>query len=113
MKPFLGIVPLAAFAIVLVSGCAARPEDILAMPVSDVRYANMSCEQLRVEQNTVERRLEALSERQLRDRRRDGWLNALVIPGIGAATPDQEDAIAETKGEQEAIQTALERCNVG
>ena len=38
-------------------------------------------------------------------------LNALVLPGIGAATPNQESAIGQTKGEIEAIQRAHLRCS--
>ena len=71
---------------------------------------NMTCEQLSTELEVVSERLEVLSDRQRANRERDIILNALVIPGLGAAAPNQEAAIAQTKGEIEAIQRESQRC---
>lgn len=107
MKPHLLAVAAAA---TITLGCAAKPENIQPALVSQARYSDMSCEQLRVEMEIVDQRLVQLSERQRANRTRDGLLNALVIPGLGAATPDQEDAIAQAKGEQVALQRESVRC---
>ena len=89
---------------VLHTGCAAKPELIAAIPVSSARYSDMTCAELVTEMEIVANRLAVLSERQRAARTRDGWLNVLVLPGLGAATPNQEGAIGQTKGEQDAIQ---------
>ena len=93
----------------LSAGCAVRPELIASAPVTQARFAGMSCEDLRLELELVTQRINTLSDRQRANRARDGWLNA-VLPGLGAATPDQENAIAVSKGELEAIQRAHVRC---
>ncbi len=97
-------------ATLLSAGCATKPELIPAIPVSQARYSDMSCEQLRLELDLVTQRLNILSERQRANRTRDGWLNVLVLPGLGAATPNQEGTIAQAKGEMEAIQREHVRC---
>ena len=71
----------------------------------------MSCEALTLELELATQRLNILSKKQRSNRNRDGWLNALVLPGIGAATPNQESAIGQTKGEIEAIQREHLRCS--
>ena len=92
------------------AGCATKPELITAIPVSQARYSDMSCAELRLELDLVTQRLNMLSERQRANRTRDGWLNVLVLPGLGAATSNQEGAIAQAKGEMEAIQREHLRC---
>ncbi len=99
---FSGIA-FAAVAVYALTGCAAKPENIAALPVSQVRYAKLSCPELRIEREVVEQRLAALSNRQRSNRTRDGLLNFL-LPGLGAATPDQEGLIAQAKGEINTIE---------
>ena len=93
----------------LTVGCAVRPELIPAQPVSQARFAGMTCAELRLEADLVTQRINTLSARQRANRTRDGWLN-VGLPGLGAATPDQENLIAQAKGEMEAIQRAHVRC---
>ncbi len=106
---FSGIA-FAAVAVYALTGCAAKPENIAALPVSQVRYAKLSCPELRIEREVVEQRLAALSNRQRSNRTRDGLLNFL-LPGLGAATPDQEGLIAQAKGEINTIEReSILRC---
>ena len=92
------------------AGCALKPEFIQATPVPQVYFKDLSCEALKLELELATNRLNTLSKRQFSNRNRDSWLN-LLIPGIGAAIPNQEIAIGQAKGSIEAIQRQYLRCS--
>lgn len=55
---------------------------------------------------------DAFWNKQKGNRTRDGLLNALVIPGIGAATPDHEAELSEAKGMLLLLEREVaERCS--
>ena len=95
---------------VLGAGCAATPESIPSGPVSPLLYENLSCEEIDLEMRFVLEKRDALYKRQRGNRTRDTWLNILVLPGVGAATSNQEGEIAEVKGKLEQLEREKARC---
>ena len=93
MKPII-------LALVLVSlvSCAARPSSIQPAAVSKIPYVNMSCSNLVMQMTQEFSKLESLTGEQLSARACDIALNILILPGLGAATGDSEDEIAQSKG---------------
>ena len=87
-------------ALVLVSlvSCAARPSSIQPAAVSKIPYVNMSCSNLEMQMTQELSKLESLTGEQLSARNWDIALNILILPGLGAATGDSEDEIAQSKG---------------
>ena len=87
-------------ALVLVSlvSCAARPSSIQPAAVSKIPYVNMSCSNLVMQMTQEFSKLESLTGEQLSARAWDIALNILILPGLGAATGDSEDEIAQSKG---------------
>ena len=87
-------------ALVLVSlvSCAARPSSIQPAAVSKIPYVNMSCTNLEMQMTQELSKLESLTGEQLSARNWDIALNILILPGLGAATGDSEDEIAQSKG---------------
>ena len=58
-------------------------------------------------------KLESLTGEQLSARAWDIALNILILPGLGAATGDSEDKIAQSKGRMIVLQDAYStRCSV-
>ena len=96
---------------VFVYGCAAKPESIAATDVSPLLYKDLACEDVDTELRFAEQRREALYQRQRSNRTRDGLLNVLVLPGLGAATGDQEGQIAEIKGKIESLERLKIECD--
>lgn len=78
--------------------CAASPSSIQPAAVSRVPFTTMPCSNLRLELDREISNLETLSGEQLSSRNWDIALNILIIPGLGALTGDQADAIAQSKG---------------
>lgn len=108
IHPTKTIAPLAA---ILLAGCAASPSAIQPAMVSTARYDNASCDMLREALEAEEQTLETASSDQRKARGWDIALNLLLIPGLGAVTPDSEEAVAESKGRILAIQDEmLRRC---
>ena len=93
MKPI--ILALVLFSLV---SCAARPSSIQPAAVSKIPYVNMSCSNLEMQMTHELSNLETLTGEQLSARNWDIALNILIIPGLGAATGDSEDEIAQSKG---------------
>ncbi len=106
MKTVLGML-----AILVLAGCAARPESIPAADVSPLMYKDLACDEIELEWHHVQARKEALYTRQKGNRTRDGLLNALVIPGLGAVTSDHETEIAEVKGKIEVLERRMRQCD--
>ena len=102
-------------ALVLVSlvSCAARPSSIQPTVVSKIPYVNMSCSNLEMQMTQELSNLESLTGKQLSARNWDIALNILIIPGLGAATGDSEDEIAQSKGRMIVMQDEYStRCSV-
>ena len=102
-------------ALVLVSlvSCAARPSSIQPAAVSKIPYVNMSCSNLEMQMTQELSKLESLTGEQLSARNWDIALNILILPGLGAATGDSEDEIAQSKGRMIVLQDAYStRCSV-
>ena len=108
MKPII-------LALVLVSlvSCAARPSSIQPAAVSKIPYVNMSCSNLVMQMTQEFSKLESLTGEQLSARAWDIALNILILPGLGAATGDSEDEIAQSKGRMIVMQDEYStRCSV-
>ena len=108
MKPII-------LALVLVSlvSCAARPSSIQPAAVSKIPYVNMTCSNLEMQMTHELSNLETLTGEQLSARNWDIALNILILPGLGAATGDSEDEIAQSKGRMIVLQDAYStRCSV-
>ena len=108
MKPII-------LALVLVSlvSCAARPSSIQPAAVSKIPYVNMSCSNLEMQMTQELSKLESLTGEQLSARNWDIALNILILPGLGAATGDSEDEIAQSKGRMIVMQDEYStRCSV-
>jgi hypothetical protein len=72
----------------------------------------MSCGNLEMQMDQEISNLENLTGEQLSARNWDIALNLLIIPGIGALTGDQEEAIAQSKGRMVVMQDEYSmRCN--
>lgn len=87
-----------ALLIITLASCAASPSSIQPAAVSRIPYTTMPCSNLRLELDREISNLETLSGEQLSSRNWDIALNILIIPGLGALTGDQEEAIAQSKG---------------
>ncbi len=79
--------------------------------MSPLLYKDLACEDVDTELRFAEQRREALYQRQRSNRTRDGLLNVLVLPGLGAATGDQEGQIAEIKGKIESLERLKIECD--
>ncbi len=74
----------------------------------------MPCENLRMQIDQEISNLETLSGEQIDSRNWDIALNLILIPGVGALTGDQEDAIAQSKGKMVVMQDEYaNRCSQG
>ena len=103
------IIPL----IVLIAiSCAAKPSSIQPAAVLKLPYVNISCSALEVQMNREADTLEALTGDQLSQRNWDIALNLLILPGVGAATGDSEELIAQSKGRLIVMQDEyVSRCS--
>ena len=84
--------------LVSIVGCATKPSSIQPAAVSKLPYVNISCAALELQMNREADTLESLSGDQLSQRNWDIALNVLILPGVGAATGDSEELIAQSKG---------------
>ena len=84
--------------LVSIVSCATKPSSIQPAAVSKLPYINISCAALELQMNREADILEALSGDQISQRNWDIALNILILPGVGAATGDSEDGIAQSKG---------------
>ena len=109
MKTSLSIVMTLTLA-----SCAASPSSIQPAAVSRIPYTTMPCENLRMQIDQEISNLETLSGEQIASRNWDIALNLILIPGVGALTGDQEDAIAQSKGKMVVMQDEYaNRCSQG
>lgn len=102
---------LAALAL---TGCATHPRDVepARIPISTAKMLEeLDCDDLRLELDRTRMERDAFWNKQKGNRTRDGLLNALVIPGLGAATPDHEAELSQAKGMVLLLETEVaKRC---
>ena len=92
--------------------CASKPSSIQPAAVSKLPYVNLSCEALEVSMDRESENLKALSGDQVSQRNWDIALNILLLPGVGAATGDSEELIAQSKGKMIVMQDEyVDRCS--
>ena len=102
-----------ALVLVSLASCAARPSSIQPAAVSKIPYVNMTCSNLEMQMKHELSNLETLTGEQLSARNWDIARNLLIIPGLGAATGDSEDEIAQSKGRMIVMQDEYStRCSV-
>lgn len=99
----------------ILTSCATKPEKIAPAYVSDVLYQQLSCEQLRAEQDHVATAMAEAYTRQYRARSND-TVGVLVL-GLPVSTLSGGNAAAEIgrlKGEMNAIERAgaVKSCNL-
>ena len=103
----IALVPL----LVLLSGCASHPGDIVAEPISAREYDGLSCEGLEDALLKAKKDLAEASKRQMNKRTMDGVGNALLIPGLMSIAKDSREAVARHKGEVETLTRVMDqRC---
>lgn len=100
------------FLLIILASCAASPSSIQPAAVSRAPYVEMSCGNLEMRMDQEVSNLENLTGEQISSRNWDIALNLLIIPGLGALTGDQEEAIAQSKGRMVVMQDEYSlRCN--
>ncbi len=92
--------------LLMVSGCATRPESIHADFVSYERYTGMSCAELASRLAQTNGQLDAASRSQNNMANADAVGVFLVLVPVSKLTGDHEAEVARLKGEVEALQTA-------
>ena len=110
------VVSLSLIAIVMMSGCAHKAEDISAAYVSPMRYSSYSCEQLENEMDRLSHRLSEVADAQNKAHKRD-----VVATTVGMvlfwpalfflASGDKAQELSRLKGEYDAIMEAGNRKN--
>lgn len=116
MKKTVNSLLIASF---LLSGCAAKSENIAASYVSPMQYSSYNCNQIRMELQRVSRRVNEVAGKQDGERSKDS-----VALGVGLVLfwpalffmmgDDQKEELARLKGEYEALESAAiqKECNV-
>lgn len=93
------------------AACATKPQNIPPTSISPIQFKDLSCEELRLELRFATEQRDAFIRRQKGNRTRDTLLNALVLPGLGAATSDHEVEVANSKGTVIALEREIaKRC---
>lgn len=102
-----------AFLLLVVSGCAIHPGNILPEPVSARPYQALSCDALEATLAKTREDLAAASKRQMDQRTGGGIRNAVRIKRlVGIVTDDREESredVALRKGEISALIGELDR----
>ena len=105
-------ISLISAASLMLAACAQQPDQIAAVPVSSYPYQQMSCKQLAYERAQVVNSVNALTAAQKQKADSDGAVMAvgmiLFWPALFAlsAGNDQANALAQAKGQYDAIDTA-------
>ncbi|MDC1478362.1 hypothetical protein N8214_03015 [Pseudomonadales bacterium] len=104
--------------LIVVGGCASKPEDIQAVAYPDEAYANLSCEQIAAERMDIQDKVLDATGKQKAERKSDvawGWTGALLFaPALLMMDGNEETAtrLAILKGQYESIErvSAGKRC---
>lgn len=105
-------------ALLVVTGCASKPEDISAVAYPDEAYANLSCQEIGAERIRIQDSVLEATGQQRSERKKDqawGWTGALLFaPALFMMDGNEETAtrLAILKGQYEAIERvgAAKRC---
>jgi len=92
--------------LLILSGCATRPESISASYVSHVKYASLTCDQLVTQLVDARSKLATFSNKQDTKANVDAGGVLLAFIPLSALTGDYEGDVARWKGEVQAIETA-------
>lgn len=104
----------AIVALAALSGCAAKPENIAPLYVSELPYMNASCDQLRDTLLNVNTALANATSQQDTARAHDSLGVFLVgLPVASMAGQDAKAQVASLKGHAEAIKRAGAARNCG
>jgi len=104
-------IAIAIAATLTLSACATAPDQIAANDVSPTQYSGMSCSQLNGEAQRINSRLATATGQQDQQANNDAAVTAVALILFWPAAffiggNDQEPAIAQMRGEAEAIQAA-------
>lgn len=102
---------LSVIAALTLSACATAPENIAPSYVSPTGYANLSCRQLNAEATALNSRLATATGQQAQKAKNDTTATAVSLILFWPAVffikgDDQAPAIAQMRGEAEAIRAA-------
>lgn len=106
MKKITFVLPL------VVTACAQSPDSIAPAYVSNLQYANLSCEQIAQELDRTHAALSQASQQQLHARSADTW--GVVLLGLPTASLSGENVapqIATYKGQENAMHEAMVKKN--
>ncbi|MBX9459075.1 MAG: hypothetical protein KL863_25270 [Rhizobium sp.] len=99
-------------AILLVAGCAKRPEEIMATPVAVEPYMQMECPALAQLKMQKDAELVRLEKEQNQAAEHDTAAMAVVhVPVASMSGKDKEPEVARAKGEVQAINSAYQSKN--
>jgi hypothetical protein len=101
-------------AMLLAAGCAKRPEEITATPVTADPYMQMQCAQLSTLKVQKEAELAGLEKEQTKAADQDSASMAVIhVPVASMSGKDKEPEIAKAKGEVQAIGSAYQAKGCG
>jgi len=92
--------------LVILSGCANRPEGITAQHVAHEKYTGLTCEGLVTQLVDARHKLTEFSNKQDTKANIDAGGVFLALIPVSAFTGDYEGDVAQWKGEVQAIETA-------
>lgn len=92
--------------LLVLSGCATRPESISASYVSHEKYVSLNCQKLVTQLVDARQKLSDFSNKQDTKANVDAGGVFLALIPISAFTGDYEGDVARWKGEVQAIETA-------
>ena len=105
------IIAITAAATLALAGCATAPDQIAAAYVSPTAYTGQTCGQLNAQAQHLTARLESATGQQAQQANSDAEMTAIALILFWPAAfwiggNDQSPAIAQMRGEAEAIQSA-------
>jgi hypothetical protein len=112
---FMRLILFLTVTVLVISGCATKPESIAPAYISDMAYKDWTCSQLAQEQSRLTSALSAASDAQRRARTNDTWGVILIgLPTASLSGSNVASEIARLKGELQALQRAaiLKNCNL-
>jgi hypothetical protein len=106
------IMLVSALTLIVISGCATRPEGITAQNVSHEKYMGLDCGQLVTALVDARYKLDEFSDKQDTKANVDAGGVFLALVPVSAFTGDHEADVAQWKGEVQAIETAqtIKKC---
>ena len=105
------IIAITAAATLTLAGCATAPEQVAAAYVSPVAFSGQTCGQLNAQAQQLNARLATATGQQTQQANNDAAMTAVALVLFWPAAffiggNDQAPAIAQMRGEAQAIQSA-------